>query len=121
MRPAFPFALMLASAAIAAGPKASTHASRVVAEAKTLAAQGLRDPQSAQFRNVVTKSIAENRLLMVCGEVNAKNAYGGYVGFQRFVYVEGSSAVLLQLSDDEWQELTPDERTSAANLFNRCY
>lgn len=40
----------------------------------------LKDPSSAQFRNVVLKGGA------VCGEVNAKNAFGGYVGFQHFVW-----------------------------------
>ena len=36
----------------------------------------LKDPDSAKFRNiyVIDKSL-------VCGEVNAKNSYGGYNGF----------------------------------------
>jgi uncharacterized protein (DUF3084 family) len=41
----------------------------------------LKDPDSAQFRNVY---VADSLLLSLCGEVNAKNAYGGYVGFKRF-------------------------------------
>ena len=39
----------------------------------------LRDPASAQFSNI---RWLENGT--VCGEVNAKNAYGGYEGKQRF-------------------------------------
>jgi len=35
----------------------------------------LKDPESAQFRNQYG----------LCGEVNAKNAYGGYVGYRRFI------------------------------------
>lgn len=48
------------------------------AEAKV--AELLRDPSSAQFRNVeIRKSGA------ACGEVNGKNGFGGYVGFRQFV------------------------------------
>lgn len=51
-----------------------------IARAKTVVADEMKDPGSAQFRGVFTY-----RDLMVCGEVNAKNAFGGYVGFKRFV------------------------------------
>lgn len=40
----------------------------------------LNDPESAQFRDMRVYTLS------VCGEVNAKNAMGGYVGFQRFIY-----------------------------------
>lgn len=45
---------------------------------------GLRDPGSAQFRSVrVVGQRPYERA--VCGEVNAKNAFGAYTGFQGFV------------------------------------
>lgn len=48
--------------------------------------QDLNDPLSAQFRNV-RKS--DRHDFVVCGEMNAKNRYGGYVGFQKFwIHVE---------------------------------
>lgn len=40
----------------------------------------MNDPESAQFRNVYVSSLS-----LVCGEVNAKNGFGGYTGFQRFI------------------------------------
>ncbi|MFA9275059.1 MAG: hypothetical protein ACEQSE_09325 [Candidatus Aquirickettsiella gammari] len=40
----------------------------------------LVDPMSAQFRN--EKRIGEN---ILCGEVNAKNQMGGYIGFKKFI------------------------------------
>jgi hypothetical protein len=43
----------------------------------------LKDPASAQFRNVRVVDHAKGKV--VCGEVNAKNSYGGYVGFTLFV------------------------------------
>lgn len=41
----------------------------------------LKDPSSAQFRNLRLRS--GNTVL--CGEVNSKNKFGGYVGFRPFV------------------------------------
>jgi len=41
----------------------------------------LKDPFSAQFQNVRHEGLG------ICGQVNAKNALGGYVGFRNF-YVE---------------------------------
>ncbi|HQS97325.1 MAG: hypothetical protein B7X90_11180 [Novosphingobium sp. 17-62-19] len=46
-------------------------------------ASKLRDPSSAEFRNIMQGSSA------TCGEVNGKNALGAYVGFKPFVYVRG--------------------------------
>lgn len=46
----------------------------------------LNDPASAQFRNVRVVSGRDNEP-MICGEVNAKNKFGGYTGFTDF-YVE---------------------------------
>lgn len=42
-------------------------------------AQQLKDPSSAQFQNV---SINDNNGM--CGEINGKNAFGAYVGFDKF-------------------------------------
>ena len=39
----------------------------------------LNDPDSAQFRNMRRVSLS-----VVCGELNAKNAMGGYVGYTAF-------------------------------------
>ena len=43
----------------------------------------MKDPASAQFRNVRLRPYGSGQV--VCGEVNAKNSYGGYVGFVPFV------------------------------------
>jgi hypothetical protein len=40
----------------------------------------LKDSDSAEFRNVFVSS-----KYAVCGEVNAKNSFGGYTGFVRFI------------------------------------
>ena len=55
-------------------------------EGEKIIADSLKDPASVQFRGVKAyKSGA------VCGEYNAKNGFGGYVGFARFgVSADGS-------------------------------
>jgi len=43
----------------------------------------LNDPESARFRGVKA-AIWKNGILVVCGEINAKNRMGGYVGYHLF-------------------------------------
>ncbi len=68
----------------------------------------MKDPGSAQFEDVSRFKIA------VCGRVNAKNIYGGYVGFRRFIVAEndivlversGEYAVLNNLLNNLWGTL----------------
>ena len=54
-----------------------------VTEAKAAAAHDLRDPSTAQIRELRLGEWGGNRVL--CGEVNGKNAYGAYAGFTGFV------------------------------------
>lgn len=54
-----------------------------VEQAKKALAETLKDPSSAQFRNVRLTPYKDGNV--ICGEVNAKNSYGGYVGFKSFV------------------------------------
>ncbi len=44
--------------------------------------QTLKDPDSAKFQNVRIADYDGGKV--VCGEVNGKNSYGGYVGYKRF-------------------------------------
>lgn len=46
--------------------------------------QNLKDPDSAQFRNI--KRFPDD---VVCGEVNSRNSFGGYAGYQPFAHVDG--------------------------------
>jgi len=48
----------------------------------------LRDPSSAQFRNmgVFHPAFADGPPQAVCGEVNSKNGFGGYSGYTIFVW-----------------------------------
>ena len=44
----------------------------------------LKDSDSAKFRSVRYLPGDTGGLWQMCGEVNAKNSFGGYVGFTRF-------------------------------------
>ena len=63
------------------------------------------DPASAQFRNqIIGKQGA------TCGEVNAKDAFGAYIGFQRYISVARDLTLLAQdvtpaEFDASWQQL----------------
>jgi len=58
-----------------------------VENGKEAAAAKLKEPNSAEFRNVsFNKSNLQGKIIpVVCGEINGRNSYGGYSGFQRFV------------------------------------
>ena len=70
-----------------------------IRKAKTEVADALRDPASAQFRNV--ESFGLDSGSMVCGEVNGKNGFGAYTGFTHFMYREP----LFRIADNPAQDL----------------
>lgn len=52
------------------------------AATERLVTETFRDPVSAQFRRV--RLITSSRDQVICGEVNFKNGFGAYVGFEQF-------------------------------------
>lgn len=58
------------------------------ADAQLAIAKKFRDPSSVQFGELRLLERADGRVV-VCGNVNAKNGYGGYVGFHPFMAVVG--------------------------------
>jgi hypothetical protein len=54
----------------------------------------LKDPESARFSGEYLQPGA------VCGKVNSKNSYGGYVGATRYVYIVVSNESYLIEGDD---------------------
>lgn len=72
--------------ACAGAPAVAQNYSAMVAKAKSAVSQDFKDPESARFRNLgIYKSTTGKGGVSVCGEVNAKNAFGAYVGYRRFV------------------------------------
>jgi hypothetical protein len=59
------------------------------ARAKAAITASFKDPASAQFQSLFLSGKA---LPVLCGEVNGKNSYGGFVGFRRF-YATGQPSL----------------------------
>lgn len=75
----------------------------IIAAAKAMVERKLRDPSSAQYRDLHVVPTHQGDQV-VCGEVNGKNAYGGYVGFAPFA-VLGDSVILASDVDDGIRDL----------------
>jgi hypothetical protein len=71
-----------------------------------LLSEGLKDPMSAQVRHLRPGRYPES----VCGEVNAKNSMGGYVGFVPFYVLPYLNEAFVldrtSLSGSAWGENT---------------
>lgn len=69
-----------------------------VAEAKKIVSANLKDPESVTYRNVFPYKQA------TCGELNAKNGYGAYVGYKKFiVHYDGTDGYLIEGDNiDSW-------------------
>ncbi|MCA6195379.1 hypothetical protein KD741_07525 [Escherichia coli] len=61
---------------------------KAISLAKSEVAANLKDPASAQFRNVKVAKMTDaddGRIIaVVCGEINGKNGFGAYAGFHPF-------------------------------------
>lgn len=67
--------------------------------AQSALARSLRDPASAQFRDVVGYALPDGGRI-VCGELNARNGFGGYGGFAPFYVRMRGTEVIRQYFDD---------------------
>lgn len=83
----------------------------------------LKDPESAQFRDL--RYFAHHAVIpdgrkfgitySLCGQINAKNSFGGYVGFKRFVSTvtmsNGNtySTIESEINRDSFEKLVIDE------------
>jgi hypothetical protein len=68
----------------------------LVAKAERAVTAGLFDPGSARFeKETVRKGDG-----VVCGFVNTKDKFGGYVGFRRFFYNENIGSIIQQNDGD---------------------
>jgi hypothetical protein len=67
--------------------------SSLVRNGKEVAKRDLKDPGSAQFRKLL---VSDGLVPKLCGEINAKNSYGGYIGFARFIVTEKGEVRVLE-------------------------
>lgn len=61
---------------------------KAISLAQSEVAENLKDPASAQFRNVKVAKMTDAEdgrvIAVVCGEINGKNGFGAYAGFHPF-------------------------------------
>ncbi|WP_333696935.1 hypothetical protein [Phaeobacter italicus] len=67
--------------------------------AKAAAKDVLKDPDSAKFKPGYQAYRLENGDLVVCGVLNAKNSFGGYVGYEPY-YVRLRSGQVMHVRVD---------------------
>ena len=71
-----------------------------IALVKTLVSETTRDPEAVKFR-FLTGYRASNGDMIICGEANAKNAYGGYAGYSPlWVRMDGKTLKAANFSPD---------------------
>jgi hypothetical protein len=105
-------------AAMDFGPYPNDPDSVVLPHLRTL----LRDPGSAQvertsgafrmYQNVLTYSVAG---WGVCYQINARNAYGGYVGFTPYLFAIQNGRVVHAIAGDD-----PNDPINTALVRNWC-
>lgn len=86
----------------------------VIVNAEDSVREKLRDPPSAQFRNVHVNRLDSKT---VCGEVNAKNAFGGYQGFMRFAAEADGSRWRIMFDDGS---LDAEGKSFFVTLWEGC-
>ncbi len=67
---------------------------KAIIEAKAAVINVAKDPESVRFRGVRIEKMKNGEWIK--GEYNAKNSFGGYVGFSKFVYVTSDKHLILE-------------------------
>lgn len=112
-------ALLVASCSEAPAPKSAAELQAEEDRARIEAAQAavravLRDPDSAQFTHTFISR--KSGLPVVCGMVNARNAFGGYAGAMPY-FSAGATASIASTENYRqfqpmWSDLCASEPTS---------
>ena len=105
-------AITLAVAGCSPDPKQA-----LITKAEQSVRQSLKDPDSAEFSDVQVKGVVSDDLAVavVCGQVNAKNSFGGYVGYRRFYFLNSSGT-----SDIASGDATKDAKFGFDVMWSRC-
>ena len=102
--------LLVAASMVHAADKAKSGKAALIAEAETAVKALMNDPSSAQFRI----DFAANG--QVCGAFNGKNAFGGYVGFQRFLYTQTDDSLARLLIAETHPDVAEPGKISRGQL-----
>jgi hypothetical protein len=93
------------------GPSTSDN-DQAIALVKLDVVLDFRDPDSATFQNIhIPQDYTGDKDIRVCGSVNAKNAYGAYVGYERFYGIVEKQGSTLKLKFTSRQTEAEKSRT----------
>lgn len=70
--------------------------------AKQVVRERLRDPESAEFRDLVVHPGDAGTATIICGKVNSRNGFGGMTGPQHFI-AGGTVMLEEEFSASQWQ------------------
>lgn len=76
-----------------------------VGKGKELVKSRLKDPSSAKFRNVYFIRANVGGTPTVCGEVNAKNSFGGMTGYKKFLSAGTIEFTLIEGDTSDFNEI----------------
>ena len=85
--------------------------------------QHLFDPESAQFRDLHV-IVREDTEYSLCGEINAKNRMGGFVGFHRFYVMaidNGHTRAIIDVGIAQARSRLEDASIDGDPLFDASY
>ena len=82
----FVIASLLAVPGLSLAQSKGSHGAFATAAKKKLI-RDFKDPSTAQFRDVFVATMGKDHIAL-CGEVNAKNSYGAYIGFKPFYVIQ---------------------------------
>jgi hypothetical protein len=99
--------VLMSSSVIAAAPNKKMKAK--IAEIKQTVTANFKDPDSAKFRGLLVFGADPESIITACGEVNAKNSYGAYVGYKKFFTI-GTDFATVENEDNAEAVLTMIER-----------
>jgi hypothetical protein len=83
-----------------------------IEQAHDLVKDGLSDPDSATFKSD-TEYAKKDGNFIVCGQVNAKNRMGGYVGYRWYIVEDGKALVM---NDDNASDFAGKYVETCTNL-----
>lgn len=76
------------------------------------------DPDSVKFKNLSLVTKFKRKFL--CGEWNAKNRLGGYVGFNAFIYYINVYGEMNFIEDEETEIIKVIENSKVESISSRC-
>jgi hypothetical protein len=85
MRTLISLLFLCALGVAAAAQPSQKELAALVKAAKAQLVANLKDPSSVQYRGLYVARAEESGDLVLCGEFNARNSYGGFAGFEPFI------------------------------------